>query len=56
MLDIAPPLDSKVTKLLSAGRTFEYDMDEVKAAGWSLDNPAYLAAAQVISSTTNAVL
>ena len=53
MLDIAPPLDSKVTKLLSAGRTFEYDMDEVKAAGWSLDNPAYLAAAQVISSTTN---
>ena len=28
-------------------------MKEVKAAGWSLDNPAYLAAGQIISATTN---
>jgi hypothetical protein len=53
ILDMSPPIDSKITKLRSAGRTFEYDMKEVKAAGWSLDNPAYLAAGQIISATTN---
>ena len=50
---MSPPVDSKVSKLRSAGRAFEYDMKEIKAAGWSLDNPAYLAGAQIISATTN---
>jgi len=53
ILDMSPPIDSKITKLRSAGRTFEYDMKEVKAAGWSLDNPAYLAVGQIVSATTN---
>jgi len=53
ILDMSPPIDSKISKLRQAGRTFEYDMDEVQSMGWSLDNPAYLATGQVISATTN---
>jgi len=56
ILDMSPPIDSKISKLRSAGRTFEYDMKEVKSAGWSLDNPAYLAGGQIISATTNVPL
>ena len=53
LFDVSPVLDSKVRKLRSAGKTFSWNMKEIKQRGWSIDNPAYLAIAQIISATTN---
>ena len=46
-------LDSKVRKLRTAAKTFDWNMEEIKRRGWSIDNPAYLAISQIISATTN---
>ena len=53
LAQVSPPLGSKFRKLNNAGNAFEWNKDEMKATGWSLDNPAYLAAGQVIAATTN---
>jgi hypothetical protein len=53
MLDISPPISSKIGKLRSAGRTWDWNKDEIIEKGWSLDNPAWLASGQVISAATN---
>ena len=53
MLDISPPISSKIGKLRSAGRTWDWNKKEIMEKGWSLDNPAYLAAGQVVSAATN---
>jgi len=53
LLDISPPVSSKIGKLRSAGRTWDWNKDEIKEKGWSSDNPAWLASGQVISATTN---
>jgi hypothetical protein len=53
VFDISPVLDSKVRKLRTAAKTFDWNMKEIKKRGWSIDNPAYLAVAQIISATTN---
>ena len=53
VFDISPVLDSKVRKLRTAAKTFDWNMDEIKKRGWSLDNPAYLAISQIISASTN---
>jgi len=56
VFDFSPVLDSKVRKLKSAFKSFSWNRDEMKKRGWSLDNPAYLAIAQIIASGTNAPL
>ena len=53
MLSFSPPLDSKVTKFRSALRTLNWEKDEIAEKGFSLDNPAYLAGGQILSSFTN---
>ena len=53
VLQLSPPLSSKVGKLRSAGRTVSWDKKEIMEKGWSIDNPAYLAAGQVISAGFN---
>ena len=53
MLKISPPISSKVSKVVSAGRSASWNMGEMKNKGWSLDNPAYLAGGNVISAATN---
>jgi len=53
MLDMSPPVDSKIGKLRSAGLTFDYNMAEIKERGFSLKNPAYLAGSQVLSGGFN---
>ena len=53
LAQVSPPLGSKFRKLNNAGNAFEWNKDEMKATGWSLDNPAYLAGANVISAMTN---
>ena len=52
-LDISPPISSKIGKLRSAGRTWDWNKKEIYEKGWSLDNPAWLASGQVVSAATN---
>jgi len=56
LLKIAPPVSSKLSKINQAARSYQWDKKEMKEKGWSLDNPAYLAAANVIAATTNVPL
>ena len=53
LFDFSPPLDSKFRKLRSAANTFTWERKNIIEKGFSLDNPAYLATAQVISGLTN---
>jgi len=53
MLNVSPPIGSKARKLYSAGRSYKYDRDIIPEMGLSIDNPAVLAVANVISATTN---
>ena len=50
---ISPPISSKLGKLRQAGRSYSWNKKEMREKGWSIDNPAYLAAGQVIAATTN---
>ena len=43
----------KVTKIRDALRALDYDLDEMKTMGFSLDNPAWLAGGDVLSATVN---
>jgi len=53
LFSISPPIQAKLRKLNSAARSFSWNMEEMKAQGIDIDNPAYLAVAQVISALTN---
>ena len=53
LLDISPPISSKIGKVKSAGRTWDWNKKEIYEKGWSLDNPAWLAIGQVVSAATN---
>jgi hypothetical protein len=53
VLKISPPISSKIGKLKSAGRTWDWNQKEMREKGWSLDNPAWLASGQVVSAATN---
>ncbi len=50
---LSPPISSKLSKLRAAGRSYSWNKKEMMEKGFSLDNPAYLAAGQVIAATTN---
>lgn len=54
VFDVSSVIDAKYRKLKTAARTFTFNRDEIKRRGWSLDNPAYLAVAQIVSAVTNA--
>jgi hypothetical protein len=53
MLNVSPPIGSKARKLYGGGKTYKYDRDVIPHMGFSLDNPATLAIANVISAITN---
>ena len=53
LFDFSPPIDSKIRQLRSAAKTFSWNKAEMKRRGWSIDNPAYLATAQVVSAGFN---
>jgi hypothetical protein len=53
VFNISPVLDSKIRKLRTTAKTFSWNREEIAKRGWSLDNPAYLAISQLISSGTN---
>tara|TARA_R110002153_G_scaffold267299_1_gene431289 strand:- start:47 stop:6322 length:6276 start_codon:yes stop_codon:yes gene_type:complete len=53
VINLSPPVSSKIKKLKSAGRTFDWNKKEIKEKGFALDNPAYLAIGQLTSAFTN---
>jgi len=56
MLDIfkiSPPISSKITKLKSAARAYDWNKEEMKTKGMSIDNPAALALGELTSALTN---
>ena len=50
---ISPPISSKYSKITQVGRALNWDMDDMQSMGWDIQNPAYLAAAQVIAVAFN---
>ena len=53
LLGFSPPLGSKVQKIKGGLRSFSWNMKDIKEQGFSLDNPAYLAGAQIVTGLTN---
>ena len=53
MFDFSPSVDTKVRKIRSIHKTFTYNRDQIKRRGFSLENPAYLAFAELISAGVN---
>ena len=55
LMQFSPPIGSKISKLKAAAYAFDSKKrrDEIYSKGWSLENPAAMAAAKVISATVN---
>jgi hypothetical protein len=54
VFDFIPPIDSKIRKLNQTALSFKYDKKDMKTMGlMDINNPAYLAGANVISAATN---
>ena len=56
LLGFSPPLGSKIQKIYGGLRSFSWSMKDIKDKGFSLDNPAYLAGAQITTGLTNVPL
>ena len=56
MLNVSPPIGSKVRKLKSAGDTYKWNKDVMGEMGMDIENPALYAVGNVISATTNVPL
>ena len=52
-LNLSPPVGSKARKLYNALQSYKFDADQMKEAGFSLDNPGLLAIGNVLSATAN---
>ena len=50
---LSPPISAKLSRINQAARSYQWDKDDMVEKGWSLDNPAYLAGANVIAALTN---
>ena len=53
LLEISPPISSKISKFRSAGRQISWNRKEIQEKGLSLENPAAMAGAQIIAGATN---
>ena len=53
MLNVSPPIGSKARKIYTALKSYKHDKDVMGEMGFSLDNPAALATANIISAFTN---
>ncbi len=56
IVKISPPISSKITKLRSAARAYDWNKEEMKTEGVSIDNPAALALGELTSAVTNVPL
>jgi hypothetical protein len=53
VVNLSPPLGSKLRKLYSAIQTYKFNKDVIKKMGIGIDNPAYDAFGNIISGVTN---
>ena len=53
LLDISPPISSKISKLRSAGRIYSWNKKEINEKGLSFDNPANEAIGKLTSAFIN---
>ena len=53
LLKISPPISSKYSKIKSVGRAFEWDKDKMETMGFDIQNPAYLAAGNIVAAVGN---
>ena len=57
ILSLTPPIDRKINNILTAGRAFQYDLEDMKTMSLTdINNPAYLAATNIVSASTNVPL
>ena len=56
IVKISPPISSKITKLRSAARAYDWNKEEMKTEGVSINNPAALALGELTSAVTNVPL
>ena len=56
LLSFSPPLGSKIGKITGGLRSASWNKKDMKEKGFSLDNPAYMAGAQVVTGLTNVPL
>ena len=50
---ISPPISSKLSRINQAARSYQWEKEDMATMGFDIENPAYLAGANVISATTN---
>jgi hypothetical protein len=50
---LSPPISSKLSRINQAARSYQWDKDKMETMGFDVQNPAFLAAANVISAATN---
>jgi len=50
---ISPPVSAKLSRLQQAGRSYDWNKEEMRTKGLSLENPAFLAGANVVTAFTN---
>ena len=53
LFGFSPPLDAKIRKLNSGLNTLSWEREKMEQEGYSINNPAYLAYAQIIAGLTN---
>tara|TARA_R100001594_G_C3984564_1_gene250910 strand:- start:245 stop:952 length:708 start_codon:yes stop_codon:yes gene_type:complete len=56
LLNVSPPIGSKVRKLKNAGNSYQFNKDIIPEMGLDIENPGVYAGANVISATTNVPL
>ena len=56
MINISPPIGSKVRKLYSAGKSWQYNKEVIPEMGLSINNPGFRIGGQVVSALTNVPL
>ena len=56
LLNVSPPIGSKVRKLKNAGNSYQYNKDIIPEMGFDIENPGMYAVANVVSALTNVPL
>ncbi len=54
IINLSPPIGTKVRKIMSAIKTYDYNKDVMKKMGHGINNPKWNVFANIIEATTNA--
>ena len=53
MFKISPPISAKYQNIKNGLRSYDYDKDVMVEMGYNIDNPAYMAGADIVTGITN---